>query len=202
MLRTGDFGYLDPDGYLYFEGRRDDIFKHNGARMNSQEIEAAAQQVPGVELAALLIPSRDDEPMVLVVSGDSIDPPSVLSAMSRHLEQVKTPEICVVVPEMPMTPNGKVDKTKLRESRATHHPLGGESDDDSGQRIYPVRRAGRPPVRATAAITAPVPQGQPHRSLARVNGGTVLDPQHLYRAFTSALPGDRRIAAPDRGAGG
>ncbi|MBF9128547.1 acyl--CoA ligase [Plantactinospora sp. S1510] len=126
MLRTGDFGYLDQDGYLYFEGRRDDIFKHNGARMNSLEIESAAQQVPGVELAALLIPSGDDEPMVLVVTGDSVDPPSVLSAMRRHLEQVKTPEICVAVSELPMTPNGKIDKAKLRESCAAHHlPTGG-----------------------------------------------------------------------------
>jgi amino acid adenylation domain-containing protein len=118
VLRTGDFGYLDHDGYLYFEGRRDDIFKHNGARMNSQEIEMAAERVPGVELAALLVPPGDDEPMVLVVTGNSLDPPAVLSAMRRYLERVKIPEVCVVVPQMPMTPNGKIDKRGLRENRA------------------------------------------------------------------------------------
>jgi acyl-CoA synthetase (AMP-forming)/AMP-acid ligase II len=118
VLRTGDFGYLDEEGYLYFEGRRDDIFKHNGARMNSQEIELAAELVPGVELAALLIPAGDDEPMTLVVTGESPDPPSVLAAMRQHLESVKIPENCVVVPEMPMTPNGKIDKKKLRETCA------------------------------------------------------------------------------------
>jgi acyl-CoA synthetase (AMP-forming)/AMP-acid ligase II len=114
ILRTGDFGYLDQQGYLYFEGRRDDIFKHGGVRMNSQEIETAAQRAPGVELAALLIPAGDDEPMILVVSGESVEPRSVLLAMRPHIEAIKIPEICVVVPRMPMTPNGKVDKHELR----------------------------------------------------------------------------------------
>jgi amino acid adenylation domain-containing protein len=119
ILRTGDFGYLDQEGYFYFEGRRDDIFKHNGARMNCQEIETAAERISGVELAALLLPAGDDEPMVLVVTGESLDPPSVLAAMRQHLEPVKIPEVCVAVPAMPMTPNGKIDKRRLR---AAHCP--------------------------------------------------------------------------------
>ncbi|GLK99165.1 class I adenylate-forming enzyme family protein [Dactylosporangium matsuzakiense] len=120
VLRTGDFGHLDHDGYLYFEGRRDDIFKHNGARMNTTEIEAAAERVPGVALAAVLVPA-DDEPLVLVVTGESLEPVSVLSAMRQHLEPVKTPDVCVVLEAMPMTPNGKVAKARLRELCVAHY---------------------------------------------------------------------------------
>lgn len=121
ILRTGDFGYLDQEGYFYFQGRRDDGFKHKGARMNCQEIETAAEQISGVELAALLIPADDDEPMVLVVAGESVNPASVLAAMRQHLEGVKIPEVCVAVPAMPMTPNGKIDKRRLRASCAAHY---------------------------------------------------------------------------------
>ncbi|MEU7575497.1 class I adenylate-forming enzyme family protein [Micromonospora sp. NPDC049240] len=116
ILRTGDFGHLDHEGYLYFEGRRDDIFKHKGARMNCREIESAAERVSGVDLAALLIPAEDDEPMVLVVAGESVDSASVLAGMRQRLEAVKIPEVCVAVPMMPITLNGKIDKRRLREA--------------------------------------------------------------------------------------
>jgi acyl-CoA synthetase (AMP-forming)/AMP-acid ligase II len=132
ILRTGDFGYVDPDGYLYFEGRRDDIFKHNGARMNTQEIETAAERVPGVELAAVLIPA-DDDPLVVVVTGTDLEPQAVLSAMRQHLERVKTPEVCVVVATMPMTPNGKVDRKKLRELCTVRLRPGGRPESQDGE---------------------------------------------------------------------
>lgn len=54
-LHTGDYGRLDGDGYLYFEGRRDDMFKRKGIRMSTVEIEAAALDVPGVRAAAAFL---------------------------------------------------------------------------------------------------------------------------------------------------
>jgi len=56
-LHTGDYGRLDADGYLYFEGRRDDMFKRSGLRVSALEIEAAACDVPGVRAAAVLPPA-------------------------------------------------------------------------------------------------------------------------------------------------
>lgn len=57
-LHTGDYGSLDADGYLYFEGRRDDMFKRKGLRMSTLEIEGAAMDIPGVRAAAALAPVR------------------------------------------------------------------------------------------------------------------------------------------------
>ncbi|BFO16841.1 hypothetical protein SHKM778_32290 [Streptomyces sp. KM77-8] len=56
-LHTGDYGRLDAEGYLYFEGRRDDMFKRRGIRMSTLEIEAAALDVPGVRAAAAVPPA-------------------------------------------------------------------------------------------------------------------------------------------------
>ncbi|MFL6123902.1 hypothetical protein [Actinophytocola sp.] len=53
-LRTGDYGWLDEDGYVYVQGRRDDVYKERGLRVSTTEIEAAAAALPGV---ALLAPS-------------------------------------------------------------------------------------------------------------------------------------------------
>jgi acyl-CoA synthetase (AMP-forming)/AMP-acid ligase II len=66
-LHTGDFGSLDEDGYLYFEGRRDDMFKRKGIRMSTVEIEAAAMDIPGVLTAAVLPPTSDRDLAIFVV---------------------------------------------------------------------------------------------------------------------------------------
>ncbi len=49
--RTGDLGRLDADGYLWFEGRVDDMFKVKGATVYPAEVEAALRSLPGVQQA-------------------------------------------------------------------------------------------------------------------------------------------------------
>jgi acyl-CoA synthetase (AMP-forming)/AMP-acid ligase II len=110
-LFTGDYGWLDADGHLYFAGRRDDQFKRHGTRMSAIEIEAAAVDVPGVTAAALLPPDGGRD-MVLVVTGD-VEPEAVLSGIGERLEQAKVPPVCVVRAQLPLTPNGKTDKKTL-----------------------------------------------------------------------------------------
>ena len=46
---TGDIGFVDADGYLFFSGRRDDMFKVKGATVSPSEVEAALHAVPDVE---------------------------------------------------------------------------------------------------------------------------------------------------------
>jgi acyl-CoA synthetase (AMP-forming)/AMP-acid ligase II len=111
-LRTGDHGWLDDDGYLYFVGRRDDIYKERGFRVSATEVEAAARRVDGVFGAAVLTP-RDGELAVLVVAG-AVTPERVLAAMRAEIEEFKIPRRCVVLDELPLTRNGKVDRAALR----------------------------------------------------------------------------------------
>ncbi|MGC5346983.1 class I adenylate-forming enzyme family protein [Streptomyces sp. DT171] len=110
-LRTGDYGWLDEEGYLYFTGRRDDLYKVNGFRVSATEVEAAARHVEGVESAAVLPP---DGPQAarLYITGTS-DPRHVLDGMREHLEDFKIPARCTVLDALPLNSNGKVDRKAL-----------------------------------------------------------------------------------------
>ncbi|MET7479230.1 AMP-binding protein [Streptomyces sp. NPDC005648] len=111
-LHTGDYGRLDEDGHLYFQGRRDDLFKRRGHRMSAIEIEAAALDVPGVREAALLVP-EDGRDMVLFTVGEPTSA-LVLEQLGERLEAAKVPDVCHVLPALPLTPNGKTDRKRLR----------------------------------------------------------------------------------------
>jgi amino acid adenylation domain-containing protein len=112
QLRTGDYGWLDDDGYLYFVGRRDDLYKERGFRVSATEVAAAAMRVDGVEAAAVLPPGDDREEATLVVV-TALAPHQVLALLRTQLEEFKVPRNCHVVPEIPLTSNGKVDRAAL-----------------------------------------------------------------------------------------
>ncbi|WP_316195236.1 MULTISPECIES: class I adenylate-forming enzyme family protein [unclassified Bradyrhizobium] len=112
-LFTGDRCHLDADGFLYFHGRQDDIFKVSGFRVSSTEIEAVACGVSGVDLAALLLPT-DGSPSILVVSG-SATTSDILGALRDNLEPYKIPERIVVTEHIPLSTNGKIDKHTLSQ---------------------------------------------------------------------------------------
>ncbi|MFC8569896.1 class I adenylate-forming enzyme family protein [Streptomyces sp. NPDC057245] len=114
-LHTGDYGRLDEDGHVYFQGRKDDLFKRRGSRMSSVEIEAAVLDIDGVREAALLVPEEDRD-MVLFVVGEraGLTAEHVLSRLADRLEAAKVPDECRVLDALPLTPNGKTDRKELR----------------------------------------------------------------------------------------
>jgi amino acid adenylation domain-containing protein len=113
LLHTGDYGRLDQDGYLYFEGRRDDMFKHKGTRMSTLEIEAAALDVPGVR-SAVVLPPADGGELAICVAAD-LAPHVVLRELSARLEPAKVPTACHVMEDLPLTLNGKNERKTLAE---------------------------------------------------------------------------------------
>ncbi|WP_214414790.1 class I adenylate-forming enzyme family protein [Sphaerisporangium fuscum] len=115
-LRTGDFGRLDEDGYLYFHGRRDQIFKRRGIRMSTLEIEAAAREVPGVAEAALVPPDEGRDAVLLVVA--SISAAKVLRELGERLDSARVPELCRVVDHLPRNSSGKLDRAMLARLEA------------------------------------------------------------------------------------
>jgi acyl-coenzyme A synthetase/AMP-(fatty) acid ligase len=113
-LWTGDYGRVDADGYLYFVGRRDDIFKRNGVRVSTTEIEAAALDIPGVRAAAALAPHGPRGLIVYVVTEH--EPEHIMRGLRGRLEPAKTPDACQVVADLPVTSTGKIDKKALAAS--------------------------------------------------------------------------------------
>ncbi|MGW0411364.1 class I adenylate-forming enzyme family protein [Streptomyces collinus] len=117
-LHTGDYGHLDADGHLYFEGRRDDLFKRKGVRMGTLEIETAALDIPGVTAAAALAPGDGHDLTLYAVT--ELTPDAVLAHLGERLEAAKVPAACHPVDELPLTPNGKTDKQRLRREQHAH----------------------------------------------------------------------------------
>ncbi|MFF2184742.1 AMP-binding protein [Streptomyces sp. NPDC058155] len=112
-LHTGDYGRLDEDGYLYFEGRRDDMFKRRGTRMSTVEIEAAAMDIAGVRAAAALPPAGGHDLALFVES--ELPPQKVLRELAARLQPEKVPAVCRVIAELPLTANGKNARKVLAE---------------------------------------------------------------------------------------
>jgi len=111
---------MDEDGYLYFHGREDDIYKSRGFRVSALEVEAAALDVPGVEGAALVVPGAD-RPVLYTVGAP--DPSEVMAGLRERLDDHKLPVRVQTVPRLPLTSNGKVDKKTLRESLVPGEPV-------------------------------------------------------------------------------
>lgn len=112
-LHTGDRCRIDADGYLYFVGRGDDVYKQNGFRVSAAEVEAAACDIPGVRLAAALVP-EGETPARLAVTGD-ITPEVLAKELRVRMEDGKVPPVCRVLDALPLTTNGKVDRAAVRE---------------------------------------------------------------------------------------
>lgn len=118
-LFTGDRCSLDADGYLYFHGRDDDIYKSRGYRVSAIEVEGAAAGLDGVEDAAL-VPPADGQPARMFVTG-RLEPAQVTAALRDRLEDYKVPDEVIRLGSLPRNVNGKTDKHRLR-ARHTARP--------------------------------------------------------------------------------
>jgi acyl-CoA synthetase (AMP-forming)/AMP-acid ligase II len=105
-LHTGDYGRLDEDGYLYFEGRRDDMFKRRGMRISTLEVEAAALDVEGVRAACALAPN-DRHDLALFVESDDLAVDHLVDELMTRLDPARMPAVCRVLDRFPVISNGK-----------------------------------------------------------------------------------------------
>ena len=112
VLFTGDQCWTDADGYLYFSGRDDDVYKQNGFRVSATEVALAAEDVDGVDEAHCL-PARGEDPAVLVVVG-RCEPAELRAALHDRLEWFKVPDDIRVADRLPLNRNGKIDSTAIR----------------------------------------------------------------------------------------
>jgi acyl-CoA synthetase (AMP-forming)/AMP-acid ligase II len=119
-LHTGDRGWLDIEGYLFCEGRADDTIIRGGENLAPAEIEDALLQHDAISVAAVV--GLDDETygervaaMISLRPGvDEIDLGHVREWVRERLGSLKTPELIVVVDEVPQTPTGKILRRQVK----------------------------------------------------------------------------------------
>jgi acyl-coenzyme A synthetase/AMP-(fatty) acid ligase len=120
---TGDRVHSDEDGYLYFEGRTDDVIISAGYRIGPFEVESALVSHDAVAEAAVVAAPDDERGSVVravVVLRDGFVPSDTLTAqLQDHVKQetapYKYPRIVDFAAELPKTASGKVQRAVLRE---------------------------------------------------------------------------------------
>jgi acyl-coenzyme A synthetase/AMP-(fatty) acid ligase len=122
--RTGDHVLQDEDGYLWFEGRDDDIIVSAGYRIGPFEVESALVSHPAVaEAAAVAAPDEERgsvvRAVVVLANGDPSD--ELARELQDHVKRVtapyKYPRIIEFADELPKTSSGKIRRAELRSSR-------------------------------------------------------------------------------------
>jgi fatty-acyl-CoA synthase len=119
-FHTGDFAHADADGFLYYEGRGDDIFKCGGEKVSAKEVEDVVLEHGGVLEAAVTAqpdPLLGLVPVVHVVARNEGAPTEEALRVfcGRRLSNHKVPRRVFFVPALDKTSSGKIQKFRLRE---------------------------------------------------------------------------------------
>jgi acetyl-CoA synthetase len=135
--RTGDTAVMDADGYLWYQGRSDDVFKSAGYRIGPSEVENCLVKHPAVANAAV-VPKPDPERGALVKAyvvlapgfrGDEVLVAELQQHVRGQLAPYEYPKEIEFLAALPMTTTGKVQRRVLRlqeeeraKARAMNNP--------------------------------------------------------------------------------
>lgn len=120
-LFTGDLFHMDADGWLTFVARKDDIIKTRGEKVSPKEVEDALYALEGVVEAAVIgvpDPLLGEMVKAFVVArpGSVVDERSIMRHCAARLEDFAVPKAVALLPELPKSPNGKIDKQALKDA--------------------------------------------------------------------------------------
>ena len=116
---TGDLGYLDAEGDLFLTGRAKDMINRGGEKINPGEVDAALMAHPDIEEAACFAVAHgtlgeDIAGAVTAKDGAQPDPQRIRQFLAQTLTRHKIPARIEVMPDLPRTPVGKIDRQALR----------------------------------------------------------------------------------------
>lgn len=128
FYRTGDLVVRHEDGLLRFLGRQDGMVKTRGHRVELAEVEAILCSHPAVlEAAAYVVPDGAVSTIILATvtthGGRAEDAAEIIRHARTRLPAYAVPQDLFVVPDLPRTTSGKIDRKKLREEHSGMGPL-------------------------------------------------------------------------------
>ncbi|MBV9445666.1 MAG: AMP-binding protein [Streptosporangiaceae bacterium] len=119
-LHTGDIGRVDAEGYLYVVDRKKDLILRGGFNVFPRDVEEALLAHPAVAQAGVI--GRPDERVgeevvgfVSLRPGAEATPEELIEHAKRRLSAVKYPREIRIVPSVPLTSVGKLDRKQLRQ---------------------------------------------------------------------------------------
>lgn len=120
-IRTGDIGRIDDDGYVWLEGRKKDIIIREGSNISPAAVEMVLQNHPAVLQSCVVgveDPDSGQAVNAFVVVDDDVDVDEVESELGRfartELPGYMVPDEICVLPALPVTGSGKVDRERLK----------------------------------------------------------------------------------------
>ena len=122
-LYTGDLGYLDQDGYLYFVDRVKDMVRRGDENISSEEVERVINSHPQIAESAVIAVAdhiRGEEVKAYIVlkspaTPETVPPETIWEFCKLHLSAYKLPRYLEYRGELPKTPSSKVQKNILRD---------------------------------------------------------------------------------------
>jgi amino acid adenylation domain-containing protein len=135
IYRTGDLARYRPDGNIEFLGRMDQQVKIRGFRIELEEIEAALKQHPDVSQCVVTAPedaAGDKRLVAYVVPAHERASATAIGELRDFLKHklpgYMLPAAFVMLPSLPVTPNGKIDRKALPEPDRSSEGLGLERE--------------------------------------------------------------------------
>ncbi|MEV0698877.1 long-chain fatty acid--CoA ligase [Saccharopolyspora sp. NPDC050389] len=122
-LRTGDVGFITPDGFVQLTDRAKDVIKSGGEWISSVDLENKVMGHPAVAEAMVIgVPDEkwSERPLVAVVlrDGQQVDAAELRDFLAGEVAKWQVPEYWTFIPEAPKTSVGKFDKKRLRKQHA------------------------------------------------------------------------------------
>jgi len=134
---VGDLGRLDDDGYLFLDGRRDDLLITGGVNVYPLEVEHVLLEHPDVRDAAVFgVPDDDWGQTVCAAVVAEVEPDELATWLRDRLAPHKRPKEIIRVADIPVSPTGKVRRSRLAADlglRSDPHPdADPDPDPDAG----------------------------------------------------------------------
>ena len=134
--RTGDFALRGASGSLLFRGRRDDMVKVGGQRIELKAVESVLEGVPGVAEVAVF--AGDDQLVALVAAPNGVEVAALRMACRASLPPGSMPHRFLFVEDLPRLSNGKLDRRRL--AAYVTEPASNAGEGSRGRSLEPETR--------------------------------------------------------------
>jgi acyl-coenzyme A synthetase/AMP-(fatty) acid ligase len=120
-IYTGDSGYIGQDKCLHITGRISELINRSGEKILPEEVETFLESHPAIRRAAVIgvpnaLAGEEILAFILPQPGKTIDLEEVLRYCRGKIAPYKVPGDIRLVQQLPMTPNGKIQKFRLQET--------------------------------------------------------------------------------------
>lgn len=119
MIRSGDLGYKDDNGFIYFVGRRDGMLKLAGHRFAPTEIEKVVMEAENVRTCAAVQKDGNSDLVIFLELKDTslgVSFDSILKLCKLELPRYAQPKDFKIIERIPLTTTGKIDYNVLRNN--------------------------------------------------------------------------------------